>query len=148
MRRDAPMAERNYAPMKDVLPAEYSAMDVYLHLVSTGVAAAVALPNFARLSSKTNRRLRTGHRASWVCRECSTPCDIDEGTIDHHVPRAGNGSNRPANLRWMCKACNFRKADKMPVRGVASTCFRTPTPVVVLQRKPVVKPYGDLFDWV
>ena len=148
MRRDAARADRNDGLMKDALPAEYSAIDVYRHLVSTGVAADLALPNFSRLSSKTNRRLRTGHRAGWVCSECSAPCAIDQGTIDHHVPRSRNGSNRPANLRWMCKPCNLKKADKMPAREVVSTCFKTPTPVVVLQRKPVVKPYSDLFDWV
>ncbi|NMG38382.1 hypothetical protein GRZ55_03895 [Chelativorans sp. ZYF759] len=134
--------------MKDALPAQYNAMDVYRHLVSTGVAADLALPNFGRLSSTTNRRLRTGHRAGWACSECNAPCDIDQGTIDHHVPRSRNGSNRPANLRWMCKPCNLRKADKMPATEVVSTCFKTPTPVVVLQRKPVVKPYGDLFEWL
>jgi hypothetical protein len=48
MRRDASMAKRDYTPMKDALPAEYSARDVYLHLVSTGVAADVA---FAKLCS-------------------------------------------------------------------------------------------------
>lgn len=148
MPRDGLGAKRNDLLMKDALPAEYTAMDVYRYLITTGVAEDLALPNFPRLSSKANRRLRTGHRAGWLCCECNAHCDIEQGTIDHHVPRSRNGSNRPANLRWMCKPCNLKKADKMPAREVVSTCFKTPTPVVVLQRKPVVRPYGDLFDWV
>lgn len=148
MHRDARRAKRNDLLMKDALPAEYTAMDVYRYLVTTGVTAGVALPTFKRLSRKTNRRLRTGHCAGWLCCECSAQCDIEQGTIDHHVPRSRNGSNRAANLRWMCKPCNLKKANKMPAREVVSTCFKTPTPVVVLQWKPVVRPYGDLFDWV
>ena len=128
------------------LPADYTAMDVYRALVAANLPCTATLPRLKRLSALTQRRLQTGHRFGWKCCDCGEHCDIEHGTIDHHVPKSRNGSNRPANLRWMCEPCNRKKANAMPKAGVVNDCFKTPTPVITLMLKPT-RHFRDLFDY-
>lgn len=41
----------------------------------------------------------------------------EQMTIDHVVPRAKGGTHANSNLRIMCRRCNMRKSDTVPVES-------------------------------
>lgn len=54
-----------------------------------------------------------------VCAICKNPVNTDSrskrfATVDHKVPKAKGGNNKPANLRLACRACNNKKGSRMP----------------------------------
>ena len=63
----------------------------------------------ARLSPRLYRQVAT--RARDRCEDCGLPqaAEVMDLTVDHVVPRAGQGSTELSNLALACLACNSRK---------------------------------------
>ena len=63
----------------------------------------------ARLSPRLYRQVAT--RARDRCEDCGLPqeAEVMDLTVDHVVPRAGQGSTELSNLALACLACNARK---------------------------------------
>lgn len=55
------------------------------------------------------------------CTYCRTPLREKDATVDHFVPKAMGGVNRPANFRIACLTCNGAKA-AMPADVFARWC--------------------------
>lgn len=47
-----------------------------------------------------------------LCLKCGA---TDKLTVDHIIPRARGGSNKPANLQCLCLTCNTRKSASLGV---------------------------------
>jgi hypothetical protein len=53
-------------------------------------------------------------RDEWVCLHCGTPENL---TVDHIIPLSRGGTNDFGNLQTLCKPCNSRKKNKMPIEA-------------------------------
>ena len=62
-----------------------------------------------RLSTRTIRE-RDGNRCQYTGRVLA----LDEGSLDHVVPRSRGGRDSWENLVWSAKEVNQRKADRLP----------------------------------
>ena len=63
----------------------------------------------ARSIPKATRR-EVFARDNYRCVQCGA---AEELTIDHIFPFALGGSNAPENLQVLCKACNFKKGNRL-----------------------------------
>ena len=63
----------------------------------------------ARRIPKATRR-EVFARDNYCCVQCSA---TEELTLDHIFPFALGGSNAPENLQVLCKACNFKKGNRL-----------------------------------
>ena len=63
----------------------------------------------ARSIPKATRR-EVFARDNYRCVQCGA---TEELTIDHIFPFALGGSNAPENLQVLCKACNFKKGNRL-----------------------------------
>lgn len=70
----------------------------------------------ARTHPAISRRRREVHaRCGGRCFYCSTEVSIDEGEIEHQLPRALGGENDSLNLVLACAGCNRRKSDRTAI---------------------------------
>ena len=70
---------------------------------------------------KTGRAIRGGRRTRlrmWRkdrrCYYCKRELALAETTLDHRIPLAKGGADRPDNFVLSCRECNANKADAMP----------------------------------
>lgn len=52
-------------------------------------------------------------RDNYTCQHCGS---IDNLEIDHIFPFSRGGGNEPENLQLLCKTCNLRKGDSIPLQ--------------------------------
>jgi 5-methylcytosine-specific restriction endonuclease McrA len=80
------------------------------------VPAVIVAVNFAKVPKKRpklnarNIRERDGNR----CQYTGKLLHVDEGNLDHVVPRSRGGADSWENLVWAAKEVNQRKADRLP----------------------------------
>jgi hypothetical protein len=107
------------------LPLVFGANWAYRHLRQSGLSHDLDPPYFPNLGVNVNHRLRIGHRSGWICSICNKPCNMQNGTIDHHIPLSRGGSDAFENLRWAHLICNQQKADSLPESGAVAACYRS-----------------------
>lgn len=68
------------------------------------------------INSTRKRELRDKllKRAKWRCEYCGCAVDRVTMTVDHWVPQALGGTNKPDNLRSTCGPCNAEKGNMTP----------------------------------
>lgn len=80
------------------------------------VPAVIVAVNFARVPKKRPKlcartiRERDGNRCQYTGRVLR----VDEGSLDHVVPRSRGGRDTWENLVWSAREVNQRKADRLP----------------------------------
>ena len=57
-------------------------------------------------------------RDLYQCQYCEDTFDFKDLTIDHVVPISHGGKTEWTNCVTSCKACNFKKADKLFMRPI------------------------------
>jgi 5-methylcytosine-specific restriction endonuclease McrA len=65
-------------------------------------------------AKKRRKRQKLHAQAGGRCVYCGTQAGLEQGTMDHYVPRALGGVSAEANLRWSCRDCNERKGRFAP----------------------------------
>jgi 5-methylcytosine-specific restriction endonuclease McrA len=63
--------------------------------------------SFSKRDIAALRKMQNGK--CWWCQ-----CELTEYQVDHRIPLAKLGTNKPNNLVLSCPDCNRRKAAKMP----------------------------------
>lgn len=63
---------------------------------------------------KRRRKARLHEQQHGRCHYCSDPVTLDDGTLDHVVPRSRGGPNAQHNLVLACTVCNRAKGDMAP----------------------------------
>jgi 5-methylcytosine-specific restriction endonuclease McrA len=79
------------------------------------------------------------------CKKCHRVLDLDILEVDHIIPRAKRGSDRPSNLQLLCPPCNKKKSDNITAKAkmlikkgaVRTTVKRTAK--AATKTKPAVK---------
>lgn len=72
------------------------------------------IPVAKTIPRHVSRRRREIHaRTGGRCAYCDTPLEVDgHWHVEHQLPRALGGDDRPLNLVAACPACNLAKADR------------------------------------
>jgi 5-methylcytosine-specific restriction endonuclease McrA len=115
------------------------------------VPAVIVAVNFARVPKKRPKlcaqtiRERDRNRCQYTGRVLR----VDEGSLDHVVPRSRGGRDTWENLVWSAKEVNQRKADRLP-HEAGLKLLSTPRapkelPVTQLIRNPDRVPEWELF---
>lgn len=81
------------------------------------------------------------HRDGWTCAYCSAPLRISsEIHLDHVIPVAHGGRNKPGNLVVTCAACNLsRGSGPLPERARAEVERRLALPLDRAEGKRVAE---------
>jgi 5-methylcytosine-specific restriction endonuclease McrA len=54
-------------------------------------------------------------RDKFICRYCGKKITMENGSIDHRIPKSRGGKNTRDNMIASCKKCNHEKADSIGV---------------------------------
>ena len=100
------------------------------------MSASGPLPAMLPVDPKRRKRmLALLWKYSWRCRWCGVAVlvsgcldnDPRRATVDHVIPKAKGGDDRPSNRVLSCWACNQAKADKAPVEWTVGKPFARAT---------------------
>ena len=63
--------------------------------------------------------------AGYRCKKCRRVFPLDILEVDHIIPRAKDGSDRPSNLQLLCPPCNKKKGTKVKTTGLKASTKTT-----------------------
>jgi 5-methylcytosine-specific restriction endonuclease McrA len=89
----------------------------------------------------TEQRIHIYRRDHYRCRYCGVRVSMENGTVDHVLPRSRGGGNTNRNLVTCCHACNQRKRDQLPYE-----CDMSVRPIVRKEWRPTRHVTDD--DWM
>lgn len=93
---------------------------IHSEKISINVPSVAVTKEYFNFKKKVNfTRYNMYLRDLYQCQYCSDTFDFDDLTIDHVVPVSKGGKTEWTNCVTACKACNFKKADKLakPLRA-------------------------------
>lgn len=85
----------------------------------------MASPRKLRSRARERYRRHVLRRDGYRCRYCGARGPL---TLDHVVPLARGGANRPCNLAAACVACNAAKGDRTPAEWARTGGAPSPFP--------------------
>lgn len=112
------------------------------------VPTVIVLANFAKVPRKRpklsakNLRERDGNR----CQYTGRPLKVEEGSIDHVVPRSRGGATSWENCVWADREINARKADRLP-REANLRLLSTPKTPPSVPTTLLIRNAHDIRDW-